>query len=513
MTKSLLDRLNEDDESALGEVESPIQEGNFKVHEVESIARQSLDFLAGLAMPHIFRYFFPELYRQAWIWLLSFVNQPRTFPQLALGLPRGFAKTTFVKIFLLFVILFTDRKFVAVCAKTEKKAINIVSDVIDFLNELNIKKIFGDWKMGDVDSDSQTKKVFAFRGRTISFWAGTVATIRGINLKHERPDIMLFDDIQDRDDADSEVISNQIETDMIGTAMKAKSPHGCMFLFVGNMYPTKHSILKHLKTNANWFKFIVGGILANGQSLWEDLQPIKQLIQEYENDLAMGKPEIFFAEVLNDETASVNNLINLQKIPNYIIPDDEIHQGNFVIIDPATDKANADAVSIMYFEIHGGYPVCKELSEGSYSPGKTIKVALDICLRKNCRVVGIEGTAYQATLCYWFGFICLQYGIIGIEAVEILSGRYSKNSRILTMFKALLEGEIKIHPDCMPAIALQVTGFNPMKTNNTDGLLDCLAYAPKMIEMYGGLILSSMVIEEQNNGSIRIHDVLENSPF
>jgi len=490
----------------------PITEGHFNASEVEALAKNSLDFLAGLAMPSVFKYFFPDTFQAIWRWLLSYVDRERDFSQLCLGLPRGFAKTTFVKIFLLFIILFTKRRFILVCANSVPKAAAIIADVMDFLDEPNIKKVFGDWKLG-VETDQQILKKFGFRGRDITLYAGTVESVRGLNVKHQRPDIMIFDDIQSRQDAESEIISKQIETDMIGTAMKAKSPHGCLFIFVGNMYPTKWSLLRRLKINPGWVKFIAGGILANGTSLWEDLQPIKQLVQEYQNDLAMGRPEVFFSEVLNDEHASVNTHLDLSKLPAYQIPEDEIHQGNFIVIDPATDKANADAVSVMYFEVHSGYPVCKEIKEGRLSPGDTIVESLRIALTRNCRVIAIESNAYQYTLKYWFDFICQQRGIIGIEAVEVYSGQYSKNSRILGMFKALLAEEIKIHPSCLAQVSLQVIGFNALRRDNTDGLLDCLTYAPKVIEMYGHLLLGNTVIEQQEFSQLRIYDSVSNSPF
>ena len=488
------------------------QEGNFDAAQVQEIARTSLDFLAAIAMPTVFRYCFPDIYKAAWSWLLSYVHKQRDFSQLALGLPRGFAKTTFIKIFFLYVILFTKRKFLLVCAENQTKANAIVADVMDFLNELNIKTVFGDWKLGE-EQDTLAIKKFGFRGRNIAFAAATVSTVRGLNLKHERPDIMLFDDIQSRADSESETISRQIETDMIGTAMKAKSPHGCLFIFVGNMYPTKNSILRKLKGNSNWVKFIVGGLLSNGESIWEELQPREQLLREYENDLKAGRPEIFFAEVLNDENATVNNLIDISKVPEYTIPEDEIHQGNFIVIDPATDKANADAVTVAYFEIFDGYPVAKEIKEGRMSPGETIQCALQMCFRTGCRVIGIESNAYQYTLNYWFQFVCTQYGVIGIEAVELYSGSYSKNSRILGMFKQLLAGEVIVHPSQQAMVNLQITSFNPIKRDNTDGILDCLTYAPKMIELYGHLIVGSTVVEEQAYGAMRVRGTLETAVF
>jgi hypothetical protein len=104
---------------------------------------------------------------------------------------------------------------------------------------------------------------------------------------------MVFDDIQSREDSESEILASQLETWMVGTAMKAKSPEGCLYFFIANMYPTKGSLLRKLKMNPNWVKYIVGGIRSNGTSLWEELQPIKQLLREFQNDLSTGHPEIF----------------------------------------------------------------------------------------------------------------------------------------------------------------------------------------------------------------------------
>ncbi len=379
------------------------------------------------------------------------------------------------------------------------------------LNEENIKKVFGLWNLG-AETDRQDLKKFGFRGRNIILMAaGADSGIRGITLKNERPDVMIFDDIQSREDANSQTVSDNLETWMFGTAMKAKSPHGCMFLFIANMYPTKFSILRKLKQNPKWIKFIAGGILADGTSLWEELQPIKQLLQEFENDLLSGHPEIFYSEVLNDENASVNNLIDISKLPIYPFKDDDISAGSFILIDPATDKPGSDAVSIGHFEIHNTLPVLRHLVEGRLSPGDTIRESLKLALTHGTRLIAIESNAYQYTLNYWFAFICTQMGIIGIEPVEVYSGGYSKNSRILGMFKGLQAGEIYYHPSTAAMVNLQVTQFNALKRDNTDGILDLLTYAPKVIELYGANIMSHGVIEAQEWSAAKV--VENNSCF
>ena len=277
---------------------------------------------------------------------------------------------------------------------------------------------------------------------------------------------------------------------------KAKSPGGCMFIFVGNMYPTKFSILRKLKKNPTWIKFIAGGILADGTSLWEDLQPIKQLMTEFENDLAMGHPEIFYSEVLNDENASANNLIDLSALPDVPFQDGDIPGGNFVIVDPSNDKANSDYVAIGYFEVHDGKPCLMELTNERLSPGDICRTAIQYCLRNNCRIVAYEANAFQYSLLYWHGQICTQIGVVGIEAVDIYSGSSSKNSRILTMLKAYAAGEHYISDQCKLEAHTEIAQFNPLRTDNVDNILDLLCYGPRVMVEFEEYVVYTNLIEQ-----------------
>ena len=475
-----------------------VNEISAQAAEVQEAARNSLDFLAALTLPAVYKYAFPPVYLSVWEWLLSYIHKTRDFSRLALGLPRGFGKTLLIKIFLLYCILFTSRKFLLILCENQSKANNIIADVVDALDEPNIKAVFGDWRLG-IETDRQDLKKFGFRGRNIILMgAGADSGIRGITIKNERPDVMVFDDIQSRECADSQTQSDKLERELVGTAMKAKSPHGCLYVFVANMYPTKWSILRKLKYNPTWIKFIAGGILSNGESLWEELQPISQLYEELKNDIAMGRPEIFFSEVLNDETASANYLIDLSSLPELPYSEGDVAQGNFIIIDPATDKVGADEVSIGYCEVHNGYPVLMHVTEGRFSPGETIRVALKYCLERNCRLVAIEGVAYQSTLAYWFKVICEQKGIYGIEAVELYPGSRSKNARIIDMIKAYAAGELFVDPEARAQAHIQISQFNVLKRDNTDGILDLLTYMHKCLEMYGEYIqITSVLLGEE----------------
>lgn len=470
-----------------------LTDASFELDQVIVAAKEDPNFLAALAMPEIFAYSWPPIFVALWAWLVETAHKSRDFSDLALGLPRGFGKSTIVKLFILYCILFTERKFILVMAATATMAENIISDVFDMLEERNIKAVFGDWRAG-AEKDTNSVKKFGFRGRNIIVAAlGAGGSVRGLNLKNERPDVMVFDDVQSREDADSQEVSEKLYKWLLGTAKKAKSPKGCMTLFIANMYPTPHSILKKLKANPFWTKFIAGGILADGTSLWEELQPIKQLLKEYQSDFAAGHPEIFNAEVLNDENASLNNLLDFNKLPKYPFKDGDLHAGNFVVVDPSNDKANSDAVSVGYFEVHEARPVAMEIEDGRMSPLETIKCMIKMMMKHNCSLAVVEGNAYQYSLLFWFNHVVEQLGIEGLNCVPIYSGRLSKNTRIMTMFKSYAKGEMFVHPSCTSKVHTQMAGFNPMKTNNIDGILDLLTYAPRVIEEHGDLLKFSTI--------------------
>jgi hypothetical protein len=474
-----------------------VQQALLKSIEIEKAAKESMDFFAGLAMPLVFKYLFPKVFKAIWDWLILHAHKVRDFSQLAIGLPRGFGKTMVVKLFVLYCILFTKKKFILLIAGTQTKANNILLDICSSLSEKNIKTVFGDWKIA-VDIDRQDMKLFSFRGRKIIIVAaGSQSDIRGITIENTRPDVIIFDDIQTREEANSEEVSDKLEQWMYGTAMKSKSPEGCLFIFIANMYPTKWSLLRRIKHNPNWSKVIAGGILADGTSLWEELQPIKQLLAEFRNDQSSGRPEVFYAEVLNDENASVNKSIDISRIPQNPYGSDELPQAQFIIIDPATDKPNADANSIGLFHLFDGKPVSKKILEGSFSPGKVVENSIRLCFESGCRLIFVESVAYQHTLCWIFNRELELAGISGIMVVPILPKGGSKNTRIMKMFPALLEGELLIGGDTWSQVISQITSFNPLKSNNTDGILDLLTYAQRIPLEFEEALANSQVYEMQ----------------
>lgn len=461
--------------------------------EIIAACKEDLNFLAPMAMPDTFEEDFPPVHLLIWQMLTTeLLKEQRGFPKLAIGIPRGHAKTTLVKLAVLYAILFTKRKYILVISSIEKHATNIIRDVISMLEEENIARTFGSWQAGCLINQADVK-MFSFQGReVILHGVGALGKVRGANLGNARPDFMIFEDVQTREAAQSEVQSKSIEGWMYATAMKAKSPKGCLYLFVANMFPTDHSILRKLKTNPKWVKFICGAILQDGSALWEAVHPLEELLEDLEHDTAAGQTEVFLAEVMNETNlAAFNRSVDVSKFQmRDINSQDYVRMARFICIDPATGKAGGDDVGVGYFETcteAPKRPIAVEMLLRPLTPYQAIVAALVLCAKHGCRVLGVESNAYQSTYLYWFNFVCEQLGISNIHCVELYTNTQSKNARVQEVIKAFVAHELETTEATHSAVLKQAVEYDYSKTKNKDEALDLCAFATAMVQNHQAL--------------------------
>lgn len=509
----------QDSQSGAGQAE--VAQASFSREQVMLLAREDLNFFAPLLMPDQFLLAFTKLHLVAWNFFIEAIlksekalpSPKEKFPQLALGWPRGHLKTTLIKLLACWAILFSKKKFILIVASNLFKAKNIVADICLMLGEKNVATVWGAWNTV-VDKDTEELKKFTFCGKDIVIGAiGAGGDPRGLNINNERPDLVLMDDIQSAEDAESEQISQKLLKWMNGTLKKAKSQHGCVFIFVGNMFSSKTCILKIIRRNPEWLSIIVPGILADGNALWPELRSKEELLQELKEDMAMGTPEVFFSEIMNDEESGISACFDVSLVPvcPFSVPRLEDVVASFIIIDVSGNKLTSDDTSIIYYPVLDGIPVATEIQSGIFSPLDTITKTLIWCLEKQCPLVGVETVAYQASLLFWFEKTCEKHGIEGIHFVELMPKGRPKNTRIIQMFKSLVgsrvgkgEGDIPdgkpllyLREEIKPKVFHEISSFKPLKRDNEDNILDNLAYAQDMMHDYEALMIHPIKIESR----------------
>ena len=459
----------------------------YSKQEVIALSKLDMDMLAGLALPDTFTLTFPPIFKSLWTLITDAAQTSGDFTKVALGLPRGFGKTAVIKLFALYIILHTKRKFVLITGANQSKAENILADVMMLLSEPNIIKVFGDYRHTVEMKRADLVKFTLFGKTTIIAALGSGGDPRGLNIKFARPDVIIMDDIQSRENSMSKTQSNTLRDWMFATLMKTKAPTGCLYTYIGNMFPSENCILRELKESPDWISFIVCVILAYCNSLWEDLHSKEQLLKDFEQDIRANNAHFFLSEMLNDPSTEAKTGFDFRLLTpwqtNY---DTELPDGKFIVIDPSGRTMRSDDCVIGLFEERNNVPWLVKFVAGKFSPKETIEHALDLAMEYSVPLIAIENVAYQDTLLFWFEETIKTFGIEGVTVVPVNRGGESKLVAILRMFRQLqaAETELGLHPSVRSDVIFQIREYDPDKSNNKDDLLDVLAYAPKVLQTY-----------------------------
>lgn len=493
--------------------ESPQAASNIAHHD-PSVIRYSVEeafhkgfndfhFFSRLFLAEIMVYALPALYISIWLMLVKAhsAEERAKILRFALALPRGFAKTTFIKLLVCWFVVYDKATFILVVCAVEPLAHNFVSDVNDMLSEPDVERVYGNWN-ANLAIDSKEMKKCSYRRRVVIIAAiGSGTSVRGLNLKHQRPDMVICDDMQTKENSDSDTESLRLLEWFTGTLLKAVSPFFAMVIYVGNMY-VKNCILLRLKENPYWISLITGAILADGKSLWEELHPLTSLYESFKHDESLGLAHIWFAEIMNDPILDKISLLPDGKVPvsPYTV-EELVPEAGCAIIDPAGFKKASDDNVIVFFLIQGGVPYAVKLVAGTLTPLEVIQQTVEICSLLGIRIIFVEDVAYQSTLKFWFD---TELGRAGLQDHFIIQGinpgGRAKEGRIRVSIQQLIGVDSErrqIKPtwyiadvEMRQRYVFQAMQYKIGKKANKDDILDAPAYLEDIRAEYWGLVHS-----------------------
>lgn len=488
----------------------PYEVSNFNINPSEAYDRGRIDinFFGSLMMPTVMQSNFPDFYVGLFNVLVqrNAVNLEKIL-RFALGLPRGHAKTTFIKLIIAWLIAYDKISFGVVICANQDLANELLSDVSDMLGSSNAELVYGSW--GDqLSTDSKELKKAVYHGRNVILAAkGAGTAIRGINVKHQRPDLIFCDDAQTKENDDSPTDSIKFRKWLIAT-FKIISPRGArLIIYVGNMY-SENCILYQLKNNPQWVSLITGAIKEDGTPLWPELHSLEELMESYFHDEAMGEAEVWFAEVMNDPINKATSLIN-GVIEDFdgkeLIPD-----GVFVTVDPAGFRDNADDNVIAVHYVHDGKGMVADIDAGIKDPEQLIIQTLKLALHHGASLIGVEDTAYQQTLLFWMNKYIEEWHLQGITVVPLKNRGRSKEQRIRLFIAELIAGNYKLFASIRAAFVWQAMKYKLGKKKNKDDILDCCAYGLDVRTEYW-----QYVTNLRNTGKwiTSAHVIADNTPF
>jgi hypothetical protein len=485
---------------------------NVQAEQAYNRGRVDINFFAALALPDVSISALPSFYCLIFQMLAHRkVEDMGRILRFALGLPRSHAKTTFIKILICWLIVYDKVYFILVVCANEPLAENLIADISDILGSPNMEAIYGSWASSLTTDRTDLKKAI-YHGRHIIIAAkGAGSSLRGINIKNRRPDLIFCDDMQTRENDESYAERTKLITWFTATLLKCIAPRGDrLIIYVGNMY-SDECLLYLLQTNPLWHSLVTGAILDNGQPLWPELFSLQDLKESFEHDESLGHGTVWFAEIMNDPRAAKRSLLPL---PLPVNPyEDTPPDACFITIDPAGFKKDSDDNVISVHYVCDGRGVVRERVIGGEitDPEQLVLKALSKAVEHNATLIGVEDAGYQSTLQFWFHKYLTAAGITGISIVPLKPKNRSKESRIRLFIEDMYAGNWYQSNAARPAFVYQAMKYKLGKTDNKDDVLDCDAYALDVRNEYWHLVGINKMVRAQSLGSFRV--IEHNTPF
>lgn len=507
-----------DEESRYLAAVDSLQEVNVSVLDAYERGKTDINFFAALALPTVCTDALPSFYIMIWQLLAQRKKEDLgRIIRFALGLPRGHAKTTFIKILIAWLVVYDKVAFVLIVCANEPLAENLLADLNEILMSENIEAVYGSWSAA-LSKDSADLKKAHYHSRSVVLAAkGAQSSLRGLNIKNHRPDLIFCDDMQTRENDESPAERQKLLNWFTATLLKTIATRGDrLIIYVGNMY-SEECILNRLQMNPKWFSLITGAILADGQPLWPALFSIEDLMDSFEHDESLGQAALWFAEIMNDPIAAKESLLP-EILPAYPFKEESIEpDGAFITIDPSGfKKSSDDNVISLHYVIEGkGVVWDRRVGKDISDPEQLVIQSLTMALESGASVIGIEDAGYQSTLQFWFNKYMTDLHISGITIVPLQPKGRTKESRIRVFIQDLYAQNYYLHPRTRPAFVYQATKYKLGKKDNKDDIMDCDAYAIDMRNEYWQIIRNnlrpSLRLIENAESVASVQD--DNTPF
>lgn len=462
-------------------------EVNADVSEAYERGKTDINFFAGLLLPAVMVSALPSFYIATFqILVTRKPEQLNKILRFALGLPRGHAKTTFIKIIIAWLIVYDKVSFSVVVCANDDLAEALIADISEALGSSNCEAVYGKWE-SQLSTDSKGEKKALYHGRAVILKAkGAGSALRGINIKHKRPDLIFFDDAQTKECDLSPTERVKFRSWLVAT-FKIIAPTGNrLIIYVGNMY-SEECILYQLKNNSSWVSLVTGAILENGEPLWPELHSLESLMESYFHDEALGEADVWFAEVMNDPISRAVSLLH-DMLPSSDMGAEEVPDGVFITVDPAGFREVSDDNVIVVHYVFDGKGHIAAIDAGIKDPEQLIIRTLQLAIQHGASLIGVEDVAYQQTLLFWFSKYLSEYKVSGIEIVPLKPKGRSKEGRIRLFIAELYARNYSLFETIKSVFVWQAMKYKIGKKENKDDILDACAYGLDVRNDYWHLV-------------------------
>jgi len=432
--------------------------------------------------------------------VIKHLDSPARF--VAIAAPRGLGKTSFARAMVMRAILFRQYEFILYVSNSETVAELQTENIKrELRSNPEIRKIFGDIAIAaDTDADfSETfsKRAWVAFGNTLVLPRGSGQQVRGLLYKHSRPQLIIIDDLEKRDELENPENRRKLKEWFHSDLLKCINRYDNNYKFI-YLDTLKHSdaLMEELLNSPEWVSERLDICSDTAEGLVSNVPEListQELRREYEIHKENGTLDIFYSEFRNLPIATENQGFRQEYFQHYSEAQLEgKNLENYVIVDPAKSvnmsAADSAIVGIGVNFVTGAIYIRDVVSKKMF-PDELYAETFEMKYRLNAHQIGIEVTGLEEFIKQPFTNYML--GLDPKFNAELIwlkarggdpGGEKGKLKRIGTLAPYYRKGHIYHNSTCTSKLEGQLLSFPKGKLVD---VADATAYIIELLELGG----------------------------
>lgn len=360
--------------------------------------------------------------------------------KMLLMMPRGFAKTTCLNGCITFLICYELRKFIVYASETAGHAEAQLSNVRHELatNSL-IQLLFGNLRPDRNHDNVWRNDEFHTLTGIHAVARGRGAQVRGLNRASKRPDIILFDDVEDKESVKTPEQRKKTLDWFKGDVEPAAKAIGGDSYFIGlGTLLHREALLTKLMADPEWITMIFGAQLPDKTMLWPLMLDQRGFERKRLSFSRVGALNLFYMEY-NSQLRGDEDSKFTHDMFTYVQRGIDATVGRALVVDPAisSDPNASDCTfAVVGMTQEGLLHVYHVEGRKGMSPREQVNTYFRLYAQFRVTVAGIEAIAYQRALIHLIREeMFRKSNELGVplyhEVKPISHGRTAKEERIL----------------------------------------------------------------------------------
>lgn len=319
---------------------------------------------------------------------------------------RGFAKTTVAGVAVpLYNTVYQDVQFTLYVSHAEDHAVMQLDNAKRQIeSNARLIAVFGNLKPARTDIERWSSRLYETTTGITAAARGAGGQVRGLMHNGNRPQLVLVDDLEDREEVKSETARKNIRSWFMADLKPVlpKMDPKARIVVLGTLTHAD-CLLEHLKDDPQWSVVQMGVYDREGELLWPRNMDEPKIASEERSFTNMGELSQFYMEYHSKHMASEAQLFHQERF-QYGIPEERL-MAMALAMDPAiSEKVTADktVIALAAVTIRGNIVILDMWGKRTGDEDEKLNEYFGMIRRWNMMAYGnkfgIESVAYQAAL-------------------------------------------------------------------------------------------------------------------